>query len=61
MRDEVAAGREVRFYSAGKKAQSTIRFRRLNVGESWTGFSDRPSYTDAQAIAHRVSEAYVER
>jgi F-type H+-transporting ATPase subunit gamma len=58
MRDEVAQGREVRFYSAGKKAQSTLRFRRLTVGESWTGFSDRPSYTDAQAIAHAVSEAY---
>src|SRR3954452_5728331 len=58
MRDEVAAGREVRFYSAGKKAQSTIRFRRLDLGESWTGFSDRPSYPDAQAIAHRIAEAY---
>ncbi len=29
------------------------------MGESWTGFSDRPSYLDAQAIAHAVSEAYV--
>jgi F-type H+-transporting ATPase subunit gamma len=59
MREEVAAGREVRFYSSGKKAQSTLRFRRLQVGESWTGFSDRPSYPDAQAIAHAVAEAYV--
>ena len=30
MRDEQAAGREVRFYSSGKKAQSTLRFRRLD-------------------------------
>src|SRR5215203_4312816 len=59
MREEVAAGREVRFYPSGKKAQSTLRFRRLSVGESWTGFSDRPAYTDAQAIAHTVAEAYV--
>ena len=59
MREEVAEGREVRFYSSGKKAQSTLRFRRLSVGESWTGFSDRPSYPDAQAIAHAVAEAYV--
>jgi F-type H+-transporting ATPase subunit gamma len=59
MRDEEAAGRQVRFYSSGKKAQSTLRFRRLSLGESWTGFSDRPSYPDAQAIAHVVSEAYV--
>jgi F-type H+-transporting ATPase subunit gamma len=46
MRDEVGQGREVRFYSSGKKAQSTLRFRRLPVGDTWTGFSDRPSYTD---------------
>jgi F-type H+-transporting ATPase subunit gamma len=59
MREEEAAGRQVRFYSSGKKAQSTLRFRRLEVGESWTGFSDRPSYPDAQAIAHAVSEAYI--
>ena len=59
MRDEVAAGREVRFYSSGKKAQSTLRFRRLPVGEAWTGFSDRPSYGDVQVIAHSVAEAFV--
>jgi F-type H+-transporting ATPase subunit gamma len=49
----------VRFYSAGKKAASTLRFRRLDVGEAWTGFSDRPSYSDAQAMAHALAEAYV--
>src|SRR5262245_33819924 len=59
MRDEQAAGREVRFYGSGKKAQSTLRFRRLEVGESWTGFSDRPTYQDAQAIAHRLAEYFV--
>ena len=59
MRDEVAAGREVRFYGSGKKAQSTLRFRRLTVGETWTGFSDRPTYQDAQAIAHRLAEDFV--
>jgi len=59
MRDEQAAGREVRFYGSGKKAQSTLRFRRLTVGESWTGFSDRPTYQDAQAIAHRLAEDFI--
>src|SRR5262245_16824366 len=59
MRDEVAAGREVRFYGSGKKAQSTLRFRRLTVGETWTGFSDRPSYQDAQAMAHRLADDFV--
>jgi F-type H+-transporting ATPase subunit gamma len=59
MREAQAAGQQVRFFTSGKKAQSTIRFRRLDLAQSWTGFSDRPSYSDAQAMAHAVSEAFV--
>src|SRR5919199_1709743 len=59
MREAQAAGQEVRFYSSGKKAQSTIRFRGLPLAQAWTGFSDRPEYADAQAIAHAVADAYV--
>jgi F-type H+-transporting ATPase subunit gamma len=59
MREAQAEGQEVRFYSSGRKAQSTIRFRRLPVGHAWTGFSDRPAYSDAQTIAHALAEAYV--
>jgi F-type H+-transporting ATPase subunit gamma len=60
MREAEAAGQQVRFYSSGKKAQSTIRFRRLHLEQAWTGFSDRPSYADAQAIAHALAQAYVD-
>ena len=59
MRDAQAAGQEVRFFTSGKKAQSTVRFRRLTLAQSWTGFSDRPGYSDAQAIAHALAEAYI--
>jgi F-type H+-transporting ATPase subunit gamma len=59
MRELEAAGRQVTFFTSGKKAQSTIRFRRLPLSASWTGFSDRPAYSDAQGIAHAVSEAFV--
>jgi F-type H+-transporting ATPase subunit gamma len=59
MREAQAAGQQVRFFTSGKKGQSTIRFRRLDLAQSWTGFSDRPGYSDAQAIAHAVSEAFV--
>ena len=52
-------GREVVWFSTGRKAASTLRFRRMNVTQSWTGFSERPEYSDAQAVAHAVSEAYV--
>src|SRR4051812_10471127 len=57
-REHQAEGREVVWFSTGRKASSTLRFRRMNVSQSWTGFSERPAYTDAQAIAHAVAEAY---
>ena len=59
LREAQAAGQEVVWFSTGRKAASTLRFRRLNVIQSWTGFSERPAYRDAQAIAHAVSEAFV--
>ena len=58
MRELQADGHEVVFFSSGKKAQSTLRFRRLPLIQAWTGFSDRPEYTDAQAIAHALAEAF---
>jgi F-type H+-transporting ATPase subunit gamma len=59
MREAEAAGQQVHFFTSGKKAQSTVRFRRLDLAQSWTGFSDKPAYSDAQAIAHAVSDAYI--
>ena len=59
MREHRAEGHEVLWFSTGRKAASTLRFRRLDVAQSWTGFSERPAYTDAQVVAHAVSEAYV--
>jgi F-type H+-transporting ATPase subunit gamma len=59
MREVHAEGQEVKFFTVGKKAQSTIRFRRLPLANSWTGFSDKPTYAHAQAIAHAVADAYV--
>jgi F-type H+-transporting ATPase subunit gamma len=53
-------GNEVRWLVAGKKGRSTLTFRRYDVVGAWTGFSDRPQYGDAQAIAHRLTELYVE-
>jgi F-type H+-transporting ATPase subunit gamma len=58
MREQQAEGREVVWFATGRKATSTLRFRRMNVAQSWTGFSERPAYSDAQAIAHAVAEAY---
>jgi F-type H+-transporting ATPase subunit gamma len=54
-----ADGKEVRWLVAGRKGQSTLRFRGYPLDQAWTGFSDRPTYHDAQAIAHKLAELYV--
>jgi F-type H+-transporting ATPase subunit gamma len=58
MREIQASGQEVRFFGVGKKAASTLRFRRLPLVQAWTGFSDKARYSDAQAVAHALAEAY---
>jgi F-type H+-transporting ATPase subunit gamma len=58
MREAEAAGQKVVFFPSGKKAGSTLRFRGLDVGQAWSGFSDRPAYSDAQGMAHAIAEAY---
>ena len=53
-------GVNVRWLVSGRKGASTLRFRRYELGQSWIGFSDRPAYSDAQMIAHHISELYTE-
>ena len=59
-RELEAEGQTIRWLVAGKKGRSTLRFRGYEVASDWTGFSDRPAYTDAQAIAHTLTEQYVD-
>jgi F-type H+-transporting ATPase subunit gamma len=51
-------GVAVRWLVAGKKGRSSLNFRGYDLEASWSGFSDRPAYADAQAIAHRAAELY---
>ena len=51
-------GVEVHWLVAGKKGRSTLSFRRYEIDQSWIGFSDRPAYHDAQAIARKAAELY---
>ena len=53
-----AEGQEVVWLVVGRKGASTLRFRRYELTGQWTGFGDRPSYHDAQAIGHRLAELY---
>jgi F-type H+-transporting ATPase subunit gamma len=53
-----AEGKQVRWLAAGRKGVSSLRFRRYDITQAWTGFSDRPAYSDAQALAHSLIELY---
>ena len=60
-RQERAEGHEVVWTVVGRKGASTLRFRRYELTAQWAGFADKPTYADAQAIAHRLAELYTER
>ena len=53
-------GKEVHWLVVGRRGRSTLRFRHYEVEQAWTGFTDRPAYHDAQAVAHRLAELYSE-
>ena len=53
-------GKEVHWVAVGRKGAGTLRFRRRRIEGEFVGFTDRPSYADAQAIAHRLAELYTE-
>jgi F-type H+-transporting ATPase subunit gamma len=55
-----AEGKAVRWVAVGKKGRSTLTFRRRELVGAFTGFTDQPTYKDAQAIAHRVAELFTE-
>ncbi|MGW7576560.1 F0F1 ATP synthase subunit gamma [Streptomyces sp. NPDC054765] len=46
-----AEGKEADAYIVGRKGVSYYSFRERKVVESWTGFTDNPTYADAKAIA----------
>jgi F-type H+-transporting ATPase subunit gamma len=50
-------GVEPKLYVTGRKGLGYYRFRRRPIDQSWTGFSDRPSYEDARAVVDALVEA----
>src|ERR1700730_14348588 len=58
-REERAAGHEIAWTVIGRKGASTLRFRRYELTAQWAGFVDKPTYADAQAVAHKLAELYI--
>jgi F-type H+-transporting ATPase subunit gamma len=53
-------GKQVLWYASGRRGVSSLQFRQLEIGGSWTGFTDRPAFSDARAIADGLTSAYVD-
>lgn len=56
--DHRAAGRDVRIFAVGKKAQAYFQFRGYQIDQAFLGVTDTPGYGDARAIANSLMEAY---
>ena len=56
LRDE---GKSPVLYVIGRKALGYYSFRHRTVTESWTGFSERPTYDDAKQIADTLVAAFM--
>ncbi|MGR3938652.1 MULTISPECIES: F0F1 ATP synthase subunit gamma [Streptomyces] len=53
-------GKEVDTYIVGRKGVAYYTFRERKVTESWTGFTDNPTYADAKKIAGPLIEAVLQ-
>jgi F-type H+-transporting ATPase subunit gamma len=53
-------GAEVLWYASGRRGISSLQFREMEIGASWAGFTDRPAFSDARAIADGLTSAYVD-
>jgi F-type H+-transporting ATPase subunit gamma len=58
--DHEGEGRNVKYYASGRRGASSLAFRRVDLACEWTGFSDRPSYSDARDIADTLMRAFVD-
>jgi F-type H+-transporting ATPase subunit gamma len=59
-REHSDEGRSAVYFASGRRPASSLAFRGAEVVDSFTGFTDRPSYADARDIASRLMSAYVD-
>ena len=52
-------GKEPVYYVIGRKGVGYFNFRQRKIADSWTGFSEKPTYDDAVAAAESVLPAFL--
>ncbi len=53
-------GVDVDYYVVGRRGASSLTFRGETVVDSFTGFTDRPSFSDAREIGEAVTSRYID-
>src|SRR4051794_1935459 len=53
-------GKRLAWYASGRRGVSSIEFRGFSLAGGYTGFTDRPAYSDARDIADDLIAAYVD-
>jgi len=52
-------GKRVALYVVGRKGVTYYRFRSREIEQSWTGFSEQPTFADAREIGETLIKAFV--
>jgi F-type H+-transporting ATPase subunit gamma len=52
-------GKQVALYVVGRKGVSYYRFRHRAIEGNWTGFSEQPTFVDAQEVSRTLIAAFV--
>ncbi|MCW2603667.1 MAG: synthase subunit gamma [Pseudonocardiales bacterium] len=52
-------GKDARLYVVGRKGVAYYAFRQRKITESWTGFSEQPSFEDARRIGRTLVAAFL--
>jgi F-type H+-transporting ATPase subunit gamma len=52
-------GKEIDWYICGRKGEGYFRFRQRPIVQSWTGFSDQPSYDVAQEVGRTLIDSFL--
>jgi F-type H+-transporting ATPase subunit gamma len=59
-REFTSDGTEVVFSAVGRRGVSALTFRGEEVAHSYTGFTDRPAFSDAREIAEQLTASYID-
>jgi F-type H+-transporting ATPase subunit gamma len=53
------AGHEPMLFVVGRKGRDFFRFRKREIAQSWTGFSELPQYENAVSVADSLASAFL--